>query len=102
MMTVGVDPRDIRWEMDGQVYRVYFWTGPSHPDGGWSCTETRVTDVDSVAEVLEWAFSHAEDRDVVVYLELEAQPGALGVERGLVRLHGRDPGEAASTDRRHR
>jgi hypothetical protein len=92
--TSRVDPRDVRWEMDGRVYRVYFWRAPSHPDGMHTCSETRVTDVDSITEVLEWSAARADGRDVVVYLELEEQPGAPGAERGLIRLHGHGPDAA--------
>ena len=28
VFTEGVDPRDIKWEVDQPVYRVYFWYQP--------------------------------------------------------------------------
>jgi len=80
--------------MDGQVYRVYFWQAPAHPDGMYSCWEMRVTDVDSITEVLDWSAAHADGREVVIYLELDEQPGTPGAERGLIRLHGHDPNAA--------
>jgi len=94
VQTSRVDPRDVRWEMDGKVYRVHFWEAPSHPDGMYSCWETRLTDIDSVTEALDWSATNANGRDVVVHLELQGQPGAPGAERGLMRLHGHDPNEA--------
>ena len=92
-----MDPREARWEIDGQVYRVDFWAAPSHPEGAWACSEVQLTGVNSVAEVLDWSSSRAEGRDVVIYLELDEQPGAAGAGRGLVRLHGRGPDADATT-----
>ena len=95
----GVDPRDIEWEADRPVYRVYFWHQPTAPAGVvqdvmmWHCDEYRLSDVVDVEEVLGWARSRARsDQTFVVYVE---QRDAR--QLGLVRLFGTDPNSAASS-----
>ncbi|WP_432537254.1 hypothetical protein [Kineococcus arenarius] len=85
MDVVGVDPRDISWEVDQPVYRVYFWGRPGRDEAG-ACDERRVSGAGDVEEVLRWARGCAEERVFVVYVETSD-----GEEQGLLRLYGRDP-----------
>ena len=97
MIIEGVDPRDTQWEVDWPTYRVYFWHQPSAapafvPDHTtWHCEEYRLSDVDDVVDVLEWARNRARsDQTFTIYVEQrDAQ------RRGLVRLHGVNPNDAA-------
>ncbi len=89
---VGVDPRDIRWEVDEPAYRVYFWTRSPVPDDetpervGWACDETEITGAD-VAEVLAWAESEAPRRGQFTLYARIFKDG----EPGLIHLVGSDP-----------
>ncbi|WP_432537331.1 hypothetical protein [Kineococcus arenarius] len=85
MDVAGVDPRDINWEIELPVYRVYFWGLPG-PDAAAVCDERRITGVGDVEEVLRWAHRQAEGRVFVVYVEASDRD-----ERGLLRLYGKDP-----------
>ncbi len=85
------DPRNGQWEVDARSYRVYFWERPADPQRMLGCEEVRVTDVDDVQEVLDWAAGYAGDRDAVVYLELTSGPRVSARRPGLIRISGRDP-----------
>lgn len=92
----GVDPRDIEWEVDRPVYRVYFWHRPPAPPGvapehaGWHCDEHRLNDVADVIEVIDWARGRSRsDQTFVIYVEQRD-----GNRSGLVRLLGADPNRA--------
>ncbi len=88
----AVDPRDISWEVDRPVHRVYFWWQPQPgPDVMWHCDERRLHDVGGVDEILQWAQEHAGGRDFVVYAET-----VNGEALGLLRLFGEDPQAASS------
>ncbi|EME97874.1 hypothetical protein J7W19_22475 [Streptomyces mobaraensis NBRC 13819 = DSM 40847] len=80
MLTRRVDPRDIVWEEDRAVYRVYFWDTRSRQSH-----EYEVTDGD-VDEVLGWARDRAAGQGwaYTVY----AKVGGQGDGPGLVRLCG--------------
>jgi len=89
----GVDPRDVKWEVDFPAYRVYFWHQPPAPPGVaqeqvmFHCTEYRLSDVVDVAEVLDWVrVTVRGDHTYTLYVE---QRDADGL--GLVRLMGEDP-----------
>ncbi|MEV5879974.1 hypothetical protein AB0L75_38345 [Streptomyces sp. NPDC052101] len=74
-----VDPRDMTWEQDHAVYRVYFWdTASTHSH------EYQVSEAD-IDEVLAWTRREAESHgwSYTVY----AQVGDDG-QPGLVRLCG--------------
>ena len=77
-----VDPRDISWENDRPVYRVYFWT-----PGRSACEEYRVQDASSVREVLAWARDQTAPsgsqagRSAELWIEAETRDGL-----GLLRL----------------
>ncbi len=93
MQTHGVDPRDVTWEDDRPVYRVYFWGhGPATADVppeqvGYSCREHRVMDADDVHEVLAWADREARGHETfTLYVERTERQGT-----GLIRLAGADP-----------
>lgn len=93
MFVEGVDPRDIEWEVDEPVYRVYLWHQPPAPPGVaqehvmWHCSEHRMTEVVDIEEVLDWARSTARpDQTYTVYVE-HRDSG----RPGLVRLLGEDP-----------
>lgn len=74
-----IDPRDTSWEESEPAYRVYF----NESDG--SSEEWRITGVDSVNEVTEWADQQTHGRTYILYVEVR-QDGT-----GLVRLSGFDP-----------
>lgn len=80
MQAEGVDPRDIEWEREHPVYRVYFW-GRGYSD------EHRLLDAADVYEVLEWARRTAKsDETFTLYVEHHD-----GRAVGLLRLAGTDP-----------
>ena len=89
MDAVGVDPRDVQWEQDSPVYRVYFWR--SGAGANWSSDESRITGASDVEAVLSWASDQADGRVVVVYAETTDR-GQLG----LLRLLGEDPLDASA------
>jgi hypothetical protein len=81
-----VDPRDVRWEVDSPVCRVYFWTGPTRH----RAEEFELTGAEDVHEVLAWADENAPpDSTYTMYLVVEA-----GGEKGLLHLAGIDPTSA--------
>lgn len=94
MIIEGVDPRDIEWEVDQPVYRVYFWHQPPAPPGvaqehmGYHCHEHRLTGADDVHEVLRWATDTAQpEQSFTLYVEHDS----LERGRGLIHLAGIDP-----------
>lgn len=96
MIIEGVDPRDITWEDDRPVYRVYFWHQPPAPSGAdqaramWHCDEYRLTEAADVEEVLGWARNTARsDQTFTLYVEHRDAH-----QSGLVRLVGADPSSA--------
>jgi hypothetical protein len=90
----SVDPRDIEWEVDQPIYRVYFWHHPLALLGwtpqqhmGYHCDEYRVRDAKDVHEVLAWAQTTARpEQTITVYVEHLHQGSP-----GLIRLAGTDP-----------
>jgi hypothetical protein len=79
----AVDPRDIRWEIDSPVYRVYFWTGPTLHESN----EFELTGAEDVHEVLAWADENAPaGATYTLYAVLERNG-----EPGRVHLAGVDP-----------
>lgn len=81
MRAESVDPRDVEWERETPVYRVYFW-GP-----GATSDEHRVLDAADVHEVLDWAGRTAKpDETFTLYVEHRDGSGT-----GLIRLAGVDP-----------
>lgn len=94
MIIEGVDPRDIEWEVEQPVYRVYFWHQPPAPPGvsqehmGYHCDEHRLTGARDVHEVLRWANDTARpEQSFTLYVEHDN----LDHERGLIHLAGIDP-----------
>lgn len=92
MIIEGVDPRDIEWEVDQPVYRVYYWHQPPAPRGiaqsdvMYHCEEHRVSGARDLDEVLDWARSTARpEQTFVLYVE-HTQDGSPG----LIRLAGDD------------
>lgn len=97
----GVDPRDIEWEVDQPLYRVYFWHQPPAPPGiaqrdmGYHCEEYRIGGAADVLEVADWARTTARpEQTFTLYVEQlkDGQPG-------LIHLAGRDPTVAESPER---
>jgi hypothetical protein len=89
----GVDPRDIEWEVDRPVYRVYFWHQPPAPPGvaqskmGYHSDEYRLSGGEDVHEVLVWATASARpEQTFTLYVE-HVQDGSPG----LIQLAGKDP-----------
>jgi len=71
-----VDPRDMAWEEDVPVYRVYF-------DGPGAAREYRLTEATDVAEVVAWTDSHRLGNEIAsVFVECPAAD-----QPGLARLH---------------
>ncbi len=93
MRTEGVDPRDVTWEDDRPIYRVYFWgrgTAPAHvpPDlVGYYCNENRMLGASDVHEVIAWANQTAKPNETYT-LYVEHQHAG---ETGLIQLAGTDP-----------
>jgi hypothetical protein len=90
VITAPVDPRDIRWEVDLPIYRVYFWHRPAAEPGvgqelmGWSSDEWRLTNAADVHEVLVWANGPAgRGRVFELYVEASHSDGLA-----LLRLAG--------------
>lgn len=89
----GVDPRDVTWEDEQPVYRVYFWGRSKAPADvppehvGYYCREHRVLDADDIHEVITWA-NHAAVGGENYTLFVERQESG---ETGLIRLAGTDP-----------
>ena len=78
-----IDPRDVRWEVDAPVYRVYFWTGETLHEA----EEFELTGAEDVHEVLAWADENAPPESIyTLYAVVE-----MGGEKGLVHLAGVDP-----------
>jgi hypothetical protein len=86
MQVTGIDPRDIRFEVDQPDYRVYFF-GPAGRSDEYHLTGAR-----DLAEVLDWAQANAHDRTYVVYVFTEFGPGSE--QPTLIRLLGQDPNDA--------
>ena len=80
----GVDPRDVRWEVDRPRYRVYFWTAPADGVGTPSSDEHELSGA-HVAEVLAWAAEQAAER-AASWHEVFVVVDASVEGRGLVRL----------------
>jgi len=82
-----VDPRDITWEMDNPIFRVYFWylQYPERADSGWASQEWEITGTD-VSNVQKWAEDQANGRRFVLYARVETADG-----HGLIRLQGTGP-----------
>lgn len=83
MQVTGIDPRDVRFEIDEPDYRVYFF----EPDG--RSDEYHLTGARDVADVLDWAKANADDRTYVVYVFTDF--GAGSEQPSLIRLLRRDP-----------
>jgi hypothetical protein len=89
----GVDPRDTEWEVEGPVYRVYFWHRPPAPGGApqeqmmFQSDEYRLSGAVDVGEVLDWARATASpDQTFTLYIE-----HGHGDSPGLIHLMGVDP-----------
>ncbi|WP_432503337.1 hypothetical protein [Kineococcus arenarius] len=111
MRSEAVDPRDVSFEVEQPVYRVYFWEhtgtgytfpqrrgrelGPAQAYASRASDEHRLHEAEDVEQVLAWAQAHAAGRSFVVYVEVE-EHAPTGRQRGLVRLHGRDPDDVNS------
>ena len=79
----SVDPRDVRWEVDAPVYRVYFWSGETLHQA----EEFELTGAVDVHEVLAWAEENAPPGSVYTLHAVVEMDG----EKGLVHLAGVDP-----------
>jgi hypothetical protein len=89
----GVDPRDTEWEVEGPVYRIYFWHQPLAPEGVaqedvmFHSDEYRLRGAVDVGEVLDWARATAmPDQSFTLYVEHRH-----GDSPGLIQLMGVDP-----------
>jgi hypothetical protein len=89
----GIDPRDTEWEVEGPVYRVYFWHQPLAPSGVpqehmmFHSDEYRLSGAVDVGEVLDWARTIAKpDQTFTLYVEHRH-----GDSPGLIHLMGVDP-----------
>jgi hypothetical protein len=85
MQVRGIDPRDVRSEVEQPTYRVYFFESDGRSD------EYHLTGARDVAEVLDWATANANDRTYVVYVLTDFGPSSE--QPGLIRLLGRDPND---------
>ena len=102
MLIEGVDPRDIEWEVDDPVYRVYFWSplGEDRPDVMYECESYRIRDVASVHDVIAWANDAARaEQTFTLYVEHRQvehhRAGARQIHLGLIRLSGVNPTASA-------
>jgi hypothetical protein len=89
----GIEPRDTEWEVEGPVYRVYFWHQPLAPEGVdqeqvmFHSDEYRLSGAVDVGEVMDWARTTARpDQTFTLYVEHRH-----GDSRGLIHLMGIDP-----------
>jgi hypothetical protein len=89
----SIDPRHTEWEVEGPVYRVYFWHQPLAPAGVaqrhmmFHCDEYRLSRAVDVVEVLDWARATARpDQTFTLYVE-----HSHGDSPGLIHLMGVDP-----------
>ena len=94
----GIDPRDIKWEEDRPVYRVYFWHQPLAPAGVpqehmmFHSDEYRLSEADDVGEVLDWARTTARsDQTFTLYVEHVEHCQGESPRRGMIQLMGVDP-----------
>jgi hypothetical protein len=85
MQVMGVDPRDVRSEVDQPDYRMYFFESNGRSD------EYHLIGAQDVAEVLGWATENANDRRYVVYVLTDFGSGSE--QPVLIRLLGRDPND---------
>lgn len=77
MFTAGpIDPRDISWEQDVAVYRVYF------EDRTGATDEWRITGAANVSEVLTWAELQALGRMATIYVEVDV----VNDYRGMIQV----------------
>jgi len=74
-----VDPRDVNWEIDYPIFRVYVWHRPKR-----TSYEYEITDA-SLDEVLSWARERTREPGWAYTLYARVDDG---VQRGLVRLDG--------------
>ena len=93
MIVQGIDPRDTEWEVEGPVYRVYFWHQPLAPAGVrqaqmmFHSDEYRLSGAVDVDEVLDWARTTARpDQTFTLYVEHRH-----GDSPGLIHIMGVDP-----------
>ncbi|MFH8411293.1 hypothetical protein ACH4FX_42005 [Streptomyces sp. NPDC018019] len=96
MRTVIVDPRDITWEDEEPVFRVYFWKKTwesEHPDepDTYESIEWEVSEAD-VKEVISWADAYARREGIDMYTFYLRASDARG-RPGLIKLFGVDPTE---------
>lgn len=75
-----VDPRDISWEQDEAVYRVYFWDKVKMASIEYEVTES------SLIEVVEFARSHAQENGWTYTLYVKVCD--IQDENGLIVLEG--------------
>jgi hypothetical protein len=92
----SVDPRDIEWEVNQPVYRVYFWHQPAAPPGVaqevvmFHIDEFRLIDAVDVGEVLAWAQGECRaDQTFTLYVEHRHAD-----RLSLIHLMGIDPPSA--------
>lgn len=79
--------------MESPTFRVNFWERESR-EQAWGLDAYVLTDVEDVAEVLQWVHQHAGGRRFVVFAEIDQEPvGQFESPRTttLVRLLGSDP-----------
>ena len=98
MKTREVDPRDMTWEDDSPVFRVYFWKAtPTPPDAenpySWRSMEYEVSEAD-VKEVINWADQYAEREGENHYTLYVRGDDAQGP--GIIKLAGVDPTDAST------
>ncbi|MGY2081175.1 hypothetical protein [Modestobacter sp. SYSU DS0657] len=82
----GVDPRDVRWEIDQPRYRVHFWWGAPGDEGrppGSAADEYEISGAD-IPAVLDWAAFRCSELGADRF-EVFAVVDHAG-DRGLVRL----------------
>lgn len=94
-----VDPREMTWEDDSPVFRVYFWKATPTPPGAenaysWESMEYEVSEAD-VKEVIHWADEYAEREGEDRYTLYVCSDDAYGP--GIIKLSGVDP-TAVPTD----
>jgi hypothetical protein len=87
-----VDPRDISWELDAPVFRVYLWRRPT-PDHAWQCWEWELSGGD-VEEVLAWADDPPAPCDVAEVWVVVPDGAVRGQGKGMIRLRGYNPNES--------
>ena len=96
MHATQIDPRGIDRTDQVPSYVVIFWeqgTDPAGAPAGYAADEWLLSDVDDLADVVQWIEERRAGREVELLVGLPSSTAGAGTESSYVRLMGADPTE---------